>query len=112
VKIEIYKETNFNEHKNTYFEEGILKICRASKEILSKAEVSFGGSWKTCGVLEEWGLELTVNDWNTSAKNGPTVICGPANRLFLAEQDFTAEKFGRRKIISDSLVRVHPTLQC
>jgi len=59
---------------------------------------------------------LTVNDWNTGAKEkkkgGPNVICEPANRLFLAEQDFTAEKFGRRKIISNSLVRVHAGLQC
>jgi hypothetical protein len=36
--------------------------------VLSKAEDSFGGRSKTQAVLEKWGLELTVNDWNTGAK--------------------------------------------
>jgi hypothetical protein len=60
------------------------------------------------------GLELTVSDWNTGAKKKKKaqLLCGPANRLFLAEQDFTAQEFGRRKIISNSLVRVQADLQC
>jgi hypothetical protein len=114
LKIKISMENNFNEQKNTYFKVGMLKICRSMEVVLSTGETSFGGNSKTWGVLEKWGLELTVNDWNTGAKKkkGSNVICGPANRLFLAEQDFTAEKFGRRKIISNSLVRVHAGLQC
>jgi hypothetical protein len=35
-------------------------------------------------------------------KKKRTLICGPTNRLSLAEQDFTGENFGRRKIISNS----------
>jgi len=30
LKIEISKENNFNEHKNTYFKVGMLKICRST----------------------------------------------------------------------------------
>ena len=43
-------------------------VCRSMEVVLFKGEASFGGSSKTPGVLEKWGLELTVNDWNTGAK--------------------------------------------
>jgi hypothetical protein len=33
-----------------------------------KQGASFGRSLKAWAVLEKWGLELTVNDWNTGAK--------------------------------------------
>jgi len=35
LKIEISKENNFNEHKNTYFKVGMLKICRSMEVVLS-----------------------------------------------------------------------------
>jgi hypothetical protein len=58
LKIEISKENNFNEHKNTYFKVGMLKICRSMEVVLSKGEASFGGSSKTRGVLEKWGVRI------------------------------------------------------
>jgi hypothetical protein len=103
-KQEKAKETILMRTKIYIFEQSILNCEVVWTRIYPKESYIWVGV-RNVGCCREVGvLELTVSDWDTGVrkKKKRTLTCGPANRLSLAEQDFTGENFGRRKIISNS----------